>query len=236
MTRKHRMAASVVAAALGLLASASASAETERGFYFGIAGGLATIDLPSREEFDEIFITNLVNQINGLGGTVLSAESSLDDSDTAWGLQVGYRFNRYIAAELGYVNLGEALYEAVAMISDGVETFPLETSFRYVSSGPTAAVLGILPISERFDVHGKAGIYFADTRVRARVRDIEFDENIFHDEVDAGEQEVLLGVGGAWNINDRYSVRFEYQRFMDIGDDVTGEADIDMLAVSILFR
>jgi hypothetical protein len=31
-------------------------------------------------------------------------------------------------------------------------------------------------------------------------------------------------------------VRFEYQRFLDVGDDESGEQDVDLLAVSMLFR
>lgn len=79
-------------------------------------------------------------------------------------------------------------------------------------------------------------LYFADTRFRGRVRDVEFAENLLHSEADAGEQEFFLGLGGALNINDGYSLRFEYRRFLDVGDDDTTETDIDLISLSILFR
>lgn len=235
MIGQHRVAA-VLAAALGMITVNAASAETT-GLYFGFTGGATSVDMGgSKRDFDETFALPLAEAFLIGGVDVLSIESSLDDSDIGWGLQVGYRFNRYIAAEVGYVDLGEALYEAILTVDDGVETFPVEASARFVSSGPTAAVLGILPIGERFDVHARAGVYLADTRLRSRVRDIEFADNIAHNEIDAGEQEVFVGLGGAWNINDSYSLRFEYQRFLDVGDDDSGEGDVDLFALSLLFR
>ena len=94
----------------------------------------------------------------------------------------------------------------------------------------------MLPVNERFDVHGKAGWCFSDTRTRVRVRDIDFGENIDHTEVDASDQDLFAGVGGAWNINEGYSLRFEFQRYFDVGEEDTGEADFDMFAFSLLLR
>jgi hypothetical protein len=235
MTGQRRIAA-VLAVACGMIAANAASAETT-GWYFGLTGGATSVDTSgSKQDRDEAVAIPIAMALESEGFDVLGIESSLDDSDIGWGLHVGYRFNRYVAAEIGYVDLGEALYEAILAVDDGVETFPLEVSSRFASSGPTAAVLGMLPIGERFDVHAKAGLYFADTRFRARVRDVEFDQNILHDEIHAGEREVFLGVGGAWNISDSYSLRFEYQRFLDVGDDDTTETDVDLISLSVLFR
>jgi len=235
MNGQHR--AALLAATVGLILSNVAAADATPGFYFGLAAGSTSVHTgSSQQEFDEGFALPIADVLVSSGLDVLDIESSLDDSDIGWGLQVGYRFNSYLAAEVGYVNLGEALYEATLTVDDGDEVFPVEVSSRIVSSGPTTAILGILPLGERLDAHVKAGAYLADTRMRARVRDVEFDDNIAHQEVDAGELETFLGIGGAWNINDSYSLRFEYQRFLDVGDDDNGEGDIDLFALSLLFR
>lgn len=238
MTGQHRTGA-VLAAALGMIVANTALADNtdNAGLYFGLTGGVTTYDTSgSKQDRDEAIAFPLAAELENEGFDVLGIQSSLDDSDIGWGLQVGYRFNRYIAAEIGYVDLGEALYEAILSVDDGTETFPVEVSSRVVSSGPTAAVLGILPVGERFDVHAKAGLYFADTRFRGRVRDVDFDENLLHDEAHGGEREVFLGLGGAWNISNSYSLRFEYQRFLDVGDDDTAETDVDLISLSVLFR
>jgi OOP family OmpA-OmpF porin len=234
MTGKHR--APLLAAALAMITT-NASAAEYQGFYFGLFAGATSVDTQgSKEDRDEAVAIPTAELLLSEGLDVVGIESSLDDSDIGWGLEVGYRFNRYIAVEAGYVDLGEALYEAIITADDGFETFPVEASSRFVSSGPTAAVLGMLPISERFDVHAKAGMYFADTRYRARVRDVDFAENVLHNEVKAGENEIFLGLGGAWNISEGYALRFEYQRFLDVGDDDTAETDVDLISLSLLFR
>lgn len=235
MGGKHGVAVAL-AAALAMVAVNPASAESE-GLYFSVAGGSTTFDLGgSKQDFDETFGLPIADALVFGGLDVLDFDSSLEDTDIGLGLQVGYRFNRYVAAEVGYLDLGEGRYEANMTVTDGIETAPVEVSARVVSAGPTAAVLGILPVGASFDVHAKAGLLFANTKFRARVRDVAFDENVLHEEANGGEMEKFFGVGGAWNINDSYSLRFEYQRFLDIGDDDTGEGDVDMFGLSVLFR
>jgi len=236
MAGQHRIAAAL-AAALGLMIGSTASAETPSGLYFSIAGGATSLDMGgSRQDFDEALALPLAEAFLDAGLDVFDFESSLDDSGQAWGLQVGYRINRYVATEVGYVSLGEGLYEANMTVSDGFETLPVEVSELVRSSGLTAAMLGLLPLGERFDLHAKAGLYFSDTRLRSRIRDDAFGENIVHQEIDARDQDLFAGVGGAWHINDRYSLRFEYQRYFDVGDEDSGEGDVDLFAISVLFR
>ena len=64
------------------------------------------------------------------------ASSSLDDSTDVWEVHAGVRFNRYVAAEIGYINLGRGSY---------VATYPpsFRYSVRFLCSGPTLPVLGI---------------------------------------------------------------------------------------------
>ena len=233
MTGPHRAAA--LAAALGLILGGTASADNATGFYFGLTGGATSVDFGSKHDFDTALIPTAAQLVVESGFDVVGIESSLDDSDLGWQLQIGYRFNSYVAAEVGYVDLGEAQYQAIITADDAGDTFPVEVSARFMSSGPTAAVLGMLPLGERFDLHAKAGILFADTRLRSRVHDVDFEANVRHREVHAGEKEMFLGIGGAWNISENYSVRLEYQRFLDVGED-DNESDVDMVGLSLLFR
>ena len=106
---------------------------------------------------------------------------------------------------------------------------------RFLSSGPTLAVLGTIPLGSRFEIYGRGGLYFADTRFRLKVQFSDGSEGQI--EWKAGTQEFFGGLGGAWNINEDYSLRAEVSYFMDVGDDDrTGEASITTLAVGIAFR
>lgn len=259
MINKTRLLAGL---AIGcVLSSSAAFAEDDeqyRGFYFGAWGGGGSVDLQSRQDFDDSVIPALPGDLEdsafldaddnliefALAGT---GESSLDDSVSTWGLQVGYRWGKYFAAEIGYANLGEASYRLPidvdftvtdpAGILIGAGTFPAERAMVSTSAGPTISAIGMLPVGQRFDLQVRAGIYLADTRVTNRIRDVEFAQNVAHRRVDASQTELLAGIGGSWNINENFSLRAEYQKFFDVGDDEkTGESDIDVINLSVLFK
>lgn len=66
-----------------------------------------------------------------------------DDKDTAWGLFAGYQFNRNLAAEIAYHDLGSASGSGASR--DG-KTWEIDA-------------LGILPLTNQFSAYGKLGGY-----------------------------------------------------------------------------
>lgn len=261
MINKTRLLAGVV---LGCVLSAPAAfAEEYRGFYFGVWGGSGDMDFGSKAAADDAFLDLLASELPIVPiqpGTNLSAmptDSTLDDSLTPWGVQMGYRFNKWVAAEVGYVDLGELLYSLNGQIAGtyayvcpcdepAVVTRQLnggfERSLQVTSAGVTASALGMLPVGEHFDLHVRGGIYYADTRVTSRLRYIDaIDQsdvfNLLHRRTDASQTELFAGLGAAWNINDSFALRLEYQKFFDVGDDEkNGETDIDVINLAILFK
>lgn len=216
MNKKQRGTLALLAATLGLAPASNALAD---GFYFGLSGGLSMPDLPSKAEFDQVI----------LAGT--PAQSSLDDTGTAWGAQVGYRWGSYIAAEIGYVDLGKAEYEAVPTGT------PLRASVRFASSGVTLAAVGMLPLGERFDLYARGGVYFGDTRLRQKIEDLSTGESLAMVEDTSSSKDLFAGIGAAWNITESFSLRLQYERYFGVGeDDETGKTDIDLLTFGVLFR
>lgn len=206
-----------MAAALGMLPVTASFAD---GFYFGLGGGISMPDLPSKAEHDRDFL-----------GTV-PAMTSMDDTGESWGVQVGYRFIPWVAAEVGYVDFGSALYEANITATGDV------FSVRYKSNGLTISALGMVPAGRYVDFHGRLGVILSDTRVRERIED-PLTGDFLSAERDGSDTDFFAGIGGAWNINDSYSLRFEYQRFLDVGEEGparSGERDVDLLTFSVLFR
>lgn len=258
--------------ALGcVLSTPAAFAEEYRGFYFGAWGGSGEYDTSSKAAIDEMVQDGLAGELatipiqpfTNLAATVVY-DSRLDDSLTPWGLQVGFRFNKWVAAEVGYVDLGEFLYTQPGELSgnlaflcdaeaclddDGNPTIAIrpldgefERSIQLTSTGITASVLGMYPVSPRFDVHVRAGVYYADTRVTNRLRYIDGADqsdifNLRHRREDASQTELLAGLGAAWNINENFALRVEYQKFFDVGDDEkAGESDVDIINIAVLFK
>ncbi len=256
----------LIGVAIGcVLSTPAAFAEEYKGFYFGVWGGSGSVDMASKGDLDEAFVAGLPEELNDAAfidtrNTVDQADdllyrfalgslddSSLDDSVSVWGVQLGYRWGKYFATEVGYAKLGESSYRLPLSVNYTVtnrsnqsftDTFDGERAAVFTSAGPTISALGMLPIGQSFDLHVRAGIYLADTRLTNRIRDVETDfANIMHDRVDASETEVYGGIGGAWNINENTVLRVEYQKYLDVGDDEkTGEGDIDVFNLSVLFK
>lgn len=225
MNAKQVVASGIVAAMLGF-GPAVASADP----YFSVFLGKGTTDI-SRSDLNDLASDVTIAG----GGTQPSGTSDLNDMDSIWGAQIGYRFNRWVAAEVGYVDLGKSSYVANLVSNFGIGNEAYQIRGRFISSGPTVAVLGMVPLGERFELYGRGGLYFADTRFRLKIELSGIDP--ISAEEKAGTQEFFGGLGAAWNINDDFGLRVEATHFVDVGDDDrTGEASVTMVGIGVLFR
>src|SRR5690606_40247431 len=169
-----------------------------------------------------------------LGLDILDGGSKNDDSDTALGLTVGYKFSQYIALEVAYLHLGEASYKAGVTVTDGVDQYDLDARITAESKGPALSALGLWPVSNAFDLYARLGVYFGDTDLKMTVSDGVDSLSVG---ASGSSQDLLYGVDATWNFNERWSLRLDYQMFKDVCDeDKTGETDIDMNSLGVFFR
>lgn len=148
--------------------------------------------------------------------------SNCDDTDTAWKIFGGYRFNPNIAIEAGYVDFGEFT------ASDTI--FGFSVTGKAEVTGVTAHVLGILPVHERVSLMARAGTIYSDVDIKASGAGITVNE-------DDQSFAFAAGLGAEFNITDQFALRAEYELFKDVGDDdETGESDVTLLSASALFR
>lgn len=241
----------IVATAMALLASSAALA-ADRGFYFGLFGGTAKYDF----DMPEIPVLALPpgGVFNSPGvpsvdpnpsfpfdpfpdGPIAVAVRPLlwypsgDEKDTAWGALVGYRIARYAAAELSYVDLGtlEANDPVILSFNPVVsDTLHRELQTR----GPSASVLGILPVSDNWDLYLRAGVLFADLEVSfGTVGSIPGSSTTYGNDV------ALWGGGVQFNWGEHWSARLDFQRFVEVGaEGHEGDADIDLISLGALYR
>ncbi len=163
----------------------------------------------------------------------------VETEDTDFGFQItfGYRFNRYIAGELGLVQYGELVSSADAELDfDNTGNFvPANVSLSFSAGGPLMSVLGILPVNDKFEVYGRVGYLFGSV-------EREFTSRVGGERGVSGaakgdSQVPVYGVGLSWNINQVYTIRGEYQLVSDLGEsDRTGEEDLDVLTVGLIVR
>jgi OOP family OmpA-OmpF porin len=218
----------LLAALAGLSAAPLAGAEAENGLYFGLAAGQSGYDAEAAD-LDDIVLGAFESQ----GLFVVEAESSLDDSDSAFAGLIGYRFGRHFAVEAAYYDLGALSYEADGLVSDGFFLYDATFDLDISPSGPALSALGIVPLSDSWEIYGRAGMFFADL-------DIDVGASIGGGAGSASDsassQDALVGLGAAFRASERWTVRLEYQRFLDVGDEEdTGESDVDLVNLGFTF-
>jgi OmpA-OmpF porin, OOP family len=222
---------------LALLARGAEAAEpaTTTGWYIGASGGAAKHDVSNGGAQDTILVG-----IGGIGGgfivTVPRTSLETDDDSTGWRGLAGYRFNRYLAAELEYLDFGTSHIHETYVVSDALP-FPvpltIEQDFSTDVSGPAVSALGKLPVGERFELFLRAGVLFADSKVRSG--QLQFPGN--PSSVTYADRVLLGGVGVDWNFAGRWSARLEYQRSKNIEPNLEiAESHVELLSLGVLLR
>jgi hypothetical protein len=221
---------------LAALLSSGAAAATEPGFYFGATASRVDHDV---EGFPGIPLVITFGTFPPVFGGIspippvfdipinpsppyvlLPLSTEIDEIDAGFSAMVGYRINRYLAAELTYTDFGE--YERI----DRFGTFA--SRYQLGVSGPSVSVLGQLPLGEQWELFVRGGVLFADQKVSTEVS-LRIDRD-YSDEV------VMAGVGVQWSFAPRWAARLEYQRTDDLKYDDTGESSIDQASLGVLFK
>lgn len=215
-------------AALAALSTTPAVAQ-DRGFYWGFDAGQYQYNL-DQNDLDNA----LVDRVESIPGVeVLSGRSETSEDGFTWGLTLGYQFFRFLAVEAAWVDLGSAEYKASVELDDGGIIYPLDYKVTFDSAGATLSALGILPFASNWQVYGRAGVYFANN---------DLDETASSgSEAVSGEdsdntQEFYWGLGAGYT-QAHWTLRLEWQQYMDVGDDsTTGETDIDRITLGAIYK
>lgn len=141
----------------------------------------------------------------GLGAGRANHSGDLEDSAAlkAYG---GYRFNEWLGAQAGWVDLGE--FDA----EEGPGSIEVD--------GYEASVVGRLPVNPNLFLLGKAGLYAWDLSV---------NDNLAGEQEDDGT-EGLVGIGAEFLFPNHMGLRVEWEKFANVGDE-----DIDLLTAGFSF-
>lgn len=234
----------------------------EPGFYVGAAGGRSEQRLDKAAGVGPLIIASLTRPDPNPGNPfpfptfplpsplppILGAPTIIplqptdvtaDQSDVGWNVALGYRVNKYLAAELSYVNAGEAsLRETYSPVPGAPIQVPdVLRTYTVRSTGPAVSVLGSLPLSERWQIFLRGGVFFAQQEVESRVL-IQSPTAINAPalERDYSDEVFNIGAGIEWAFLPRWTARLEYQRSDDLqSNDIMGESRLDQASLSVLF-
>ena len=229
----------IVVAAFGLMLAGYAEAAKPKkrtrnqnrvGAYGGLLVGNSKYSVDAAEEE-----ADLLAFVQDTGAPTRNLSTSTEDSDIGYTAAFGYRFNRYLAAELGLAQYGEAASNVRGEIDQGDGFVPVNVKISFAVGGPLFSVVGILPLGDKFELYGRAGMLFAsaERELSARVD----GQNAGIGSAKGDSTEVVLGAGVAYHINQIYSVRLEHQRLSDVGqEDRSGTEDVDYTALGFIVR
>ena len=202
---------------LGLLALAAFASPLaiaqDSGWYAGgnVGRSLATID-------DERITSGL--QAGGL------ATSSIADRDRNHGFKLygGYQINRNFAVEGGYFDLGKFGYMAT--------TVPAGTLNGDIKlKGLNLDLVGIVPLTEKFSVFGRAGLNYAkakDTFTSTGAVQVN------NPNPSKSGTNFKLGLGVQYALTDALSVRAEAERYR-VNDAIGNKGHIDLYSVGLVY-
>ena len=161
--------------------------------------------------------------------------SKLDRWDSGWKVMVGWMPTRYVALEGGFTVLGTATYNA--QFAGGAA----KSEFR--AGGIAFDVLGLAPVSDSLSLFAKVGGIAAS---------VVTTQNLSPPGQNAGPGPVgttstttttnarmlrpNFGAGAIFDFTKNISLRFEVERFSNVGNETTGRSNIDMISLGLLLK
>ncbi len=163
-----------------------------------------------------------------------STTSTGRDDSTAWKLYGGLQWNKYWGAEAGYANLGQFQnnYSLSATNSSAIGTNKL--------SAWTLAGTGTYPINDAFSLNAKAGVALLRSNYSFSGAGPSF---LSGDNGNDRSTNLLLGVGGQYNLNKNVALRLDYENYGKVGQNsnnltavgATGDTRPSMLSASVKY-
>lgn len=187
----HHVASTTLAVLVALGGAGVASAqeeENESGPYVGAGYGQFDVKIDDLEGVDDVL-------------------EDLDTDDSAFKVFFGWRFNRFIALEADYVDLGNPRGNFDASGSSG--------DYEVELAGFAGYVIGSLPLGI-FELSAKVGYYFHDVDLTVDLEGVGSGDGDVLESSDNGEAPVY-GVGAGVTLFDHLNAKIEYE-LMDIDD------------------
>lgn len=133
---------------------------------------------------------------------------SLDDTDTYFGVGIGYKVTENIAFEIGYHDFGKAEADYGSTFPGGFETGTESLELNSVSF----AAVGILPLSPSFSLFGKLGldVWEVEWKDQYQASEDGFDYS-GSEKLDDDGTGIFLAVGATFDLTANTAVFIEYQ-------------------------
>jgi OmpA-OmpF porin, OOP family len=174
----------------------------------------------TRADIDEQRIADSLLQ-NGFSNTLVKDDSS----DRGYKLFGGYQFNRYLALEGGYFDLGKFNFSAT---TSPPGTFNGDIKLR----GVNLDVVGFIPFTEKFSAFGRLGVNYAEAVDKFSGTGFV---HVMSPNAKERDTNLKVGAGLQYAFTEKLAMRLEAERYR-IGDAVGHKGDVDLLSVGLVYR
>jgi len=180
-------------------------------FYMAGSIGQARTNI-SKSDIDNIVIEGGATNVN----------STVDNTDTAYKLLLGYQFNPYLGIEGGYVDLGKTTYAATATQGNA--------TLAWKAKGWLLSAVGTLPVNDSFGVFAKLGAFHSEVSWN-----LAATGSIDANEAWSGTKwKAAYGVGASYNLNKQVGFRLEYEVFDKLGD--VNKDKVDFISAGVVYK
>ena len=204
---------------LGLLAIAAvgmpSAMAADAGWYAGANVG------QSRAKIDDASINAALLSLG-----FAAAATTKNETGTGFKLYGGYQFNKNLAVEGGYFDLGKVSFDTT--------TVPAGTLHGDIRNqgGVNLDLVGIIPIQDNFSLFGRIGVQNSETKLSLSGTGAVV---VLIPNFSKRETNYKAGLGLQFDFTKNIGLRGEWERYR-ISDGFTGKADVDLFSLGLVVR
>ena len=159
--------------------------------------------------------------------------TSIRKSHAMWSADIGYMASRYVGIEASYLHLGTLDYSAFATISAAAGAQSVSVNAEIESRGPALAVIGVLPMTDSWEMAARIGAYRGKTHT-------DFTSNVDTDTRSGSLSEtstsLLAGVRGSYIVSSHCTIRLDYIRIEHVGEQLFDRAfNVDLVTAGLSY-
>jgi opacity protein-like surface antigen len=226
--RAPRAQLAVLALSTWLLSPAAALADG--GLYLGASGGY-TLDSYHRADLNDALVENFAAS----DYTLVLHGASLHEQGTPWALEVGYRFSSYFGLEASYLELSSLRYQGAGTATPqfGGSGGKVAVNLDIKSRGPTLAFVGMLPLTNQWNLEARLGAYEGKTLTDYAASVIGASSSGVESQTSAS---VLASVGTQYVIAPHWVVRLDYTRLNSLGEKLLDKSfNVDLVTAGVFY-
>jgi opacity protein-like surface antigen len=204
------------------------AAADESGVYIGANVG-RVLGTYRRADLDNA----LTAAFGGTDSGFLLGSTSIRKSHAMWSADIGYMVSRYVGIEASYLDLGTLDYAASAAISTASAAQSVSVNTDIESRGPALALIGVLPMTDSWDMAARIGAYRGRTHT-------DFTSNVGTNSNSGSLSEastsLLAGVRASYILSSHCTIRLDYIRIEHAGEKLFDRAfNVDLVTAGLSY-